>query len=205
MTSASIVRAAVPQDELELWRLFRLHHEENALFPLSEPKVQYYLDRVLHAERIPAGDLGPRGVIGTIGPIGALEGAIMLVIGSPWYSETITMDDCMSFVDPAHRQSHHGRTLIGYARNMVDQIRKAHADFKMIVGVVSTKRTAAKVRLYSQMMAPVGAYFMYPPPPEASLAIEPSGIVTMRVPQKVVNRKKYRPHRHERQAMKVGR
>jgi hypothetical protein len=164
MTSPSIVRPAVPADEPELWRLFRLHHDENALFPLCVPKVQYYLDRVLHPERIAANDLGPRGVIGAIGPVGALEGAIMLVLGSPWYSETITMDDCMSFVDPAHRKSHHSRTLIAYAVHMVDEIRKSHGEFKMIVGVLSTKRTAAKVRLYEQQLTPVGAYFMYPAP-----------------------------------------
>ena len=166
MTSPSIVRAAVPEDEREIWRLFRLHHEENAMFALSEPKVQYFLDRVLHPEIVAANDLGPRGIIGTIGPVGALEGAIMLVLGSPWYSEEVTMDDCMSFVDPAHRKSNHARTLIAYARHMVDEIRHAHENFKMIVGVLSTKRTAAKVRLYEQQLTPVGAYFIYPAPSE---------------------------------------
>jgi hypothetical protein len=166
MTSPSIVRPAVPEDEQELWRLFRLHHEENALFPLSEPKVQYYLDRVLHPERIADGDTGPRGIIGTIGKVGALEGAIMLVLGSAWYSDAITMDDTLSFVDPAHRRSNHATTLIAYARHVVDEIRKAHADFRMILGVLSSKRTAAKIRLYERQLTPIGAFFMYPAPPE---------------------------------------
>lgn len=165
MTSPSVVRPAVPQDESELWRLFKLHHEENAMFALSERKVQFYLDRVLHPERIPSDDIGPRGIIGTIGNIGALEGAIMLVLGSPWYSDEITLDDCMSFVDPAHRKSTHAKTLISYARNMVDEVRKAHSNFRMIVGVLSTKRTAAKIRLYQQQLTPVGCFFMYPSPP----------------------------------------
>lgn len=164
MTGPSVVRAAVPDDHDELWRLFRLHHEENAMFPLCERKVQFFLDRSLYPERLPPEDLGPRGVIGTIGKIGALEGAIMLVLGSPWYSEEITLDDCMSFVDPNHRRSNHAKTLISYARNMVDQIRKTHANFKMIVGVLSTKRTAAKVRLYEQQMTPIGVYFIHPAP-----------------------------------------
>lgn len=163
MTSPSVVRPATPADEGEIWRLFRLHHAENALFPLSEPKVQFYLDRVLHPELIQDADTGPRGVVGVIGPVGALEGVIMLVLGSPWYTEEITLDDCMNFVDPAHRRSTHARALILYAKNMVDRIREGgHPSFRMIVGVVSTERTAAKVRLYSQQMPSVGAYFMYP-------------------------------------------
>lgn len=200
MTTVSIVRPAVLADETDLWRLFRAHHSENALFALSKPKVQYYLDRVLRPETIKAGDCGPRGVIGVIGSVGALEGAVMLVLGSPWYSDDITLDDCMNFVDPAHRQSNHARTLISYAKNMVDQIRTAHENFRMIVGVVSTHRTAAKVRLYEQMLGPpLGAYFSWPPSkdvmmdPEITSAIVPAGPKRPR---------KYRPHRHERQALK---
>lgn len=164
MTSPSVVRPATPADTGELWRLFRLHHEENALFALSEPKVQFYLDRTLHPERIGPEDAGPRGVIGVIGPVGALEGAIMLVLGSPWYTDQISVNDCMNFVDPAHRCSSHAKVLISYAKHIVDSVRAdGQTDFRMIIGVVSTKRTAAKIRLYSREVEAVGAYFMYPP------------------------------------------
>lgn len=164
MTSKSVVRAAVPLDENELWRLFRLHHEENALFPISERKVQFMLDRVLHQSDIANDDCGPRGIAGVIGEVGALEGAIILVLGSAWYTDQIGIDDCMNFVDPAHRRSFHAKALISYAKNMVDTVRNGgHEDFKMIVGVVSTERTAAKIRLYSRQLEPIGAYFMYPP------------------------------------------
>lgn len=164
MSSNSVVRPAVHGDEPEIWRLFKLHHEENALFPLSERKVQFYLDRVLHPEKIEADDAGPRGVIGVIGPVGALEGAIMLVLGSAWYTDQIGVDDCMNFVDPKHRQSDHAKVLISYAKHIVDSIRAdGYPDFRMIIGVISTERTAAKIRFYSRMAEPVGAYFMYPP------------------------------------------
>lgn len=143
--------------------MFRLHAAENALFKLSERKVQYHLDRILRPETIPADDTGPRGLIGVIGPVGALEGAIMLVLGSPWYTDEITLDDCMNFVDPAHRKSDHAKALIAYSKYLVDQVRTGHPDFRMIIGVVSTDRTAAKVRLYSRQMGePVGAFFMHP-------------------------------------------
>lgn len=196
----SIVRPAQLNDEPELWRLFRLHHEENALFPLSERKVQYYLDRVLRPQTIPLNDCGPRGIIGVIGQR-SLEGAVMLVLGSPWYSDEITMDDCMNFVDPVHRQSHHARTLIKYAQNMVDQIRLIHHDFKMIVGVVSTHRTAAKVRLYEQMLGtPLGAYFVYPHVEHTFM--DRDIIPRMSIPKPPS--KRLRLHRHERQALRTA-
>lgn len=163
MSSPSIVRAAVPDDRGELWRLFRAHAAENALFPMSEAKVGWMLERVLHPEQIAPDDAGPRGVAGVIGRIGALEGAILLVIGSPWYSDAVTMDDCMNFVDPAHRKSDHSKALISYSRHLTDQVRAGHPDFRVMVGVVSTERTAAKVRLYTRHLGePVGAFFMYP-------------------------------------------
>lgn len=169
MSSSSTVRPAVSADRAEVWRLFKLHHEENALFPLSERKVGFYLDRILNPQQIATDDTGPRGLLGVIGPVGALEGAIMLVLGSPWYTDEITLDDCMNFVDPAHRRSDHAKALISYSKHLVDQVRLGHPDFKMILGVVSTERTAAKVLLYSRQLEPVGAYFMYP----ASSGVKP--------------------------------
>lgn len=163
----SVVRPAIPQDEKEIWRMFKEHHAENAFFPLCEEKVQYYLDRVLRPETIPTGDTGPRGVVGVIGPPNNLQAAIMLVLGSPWYSNEITMDDCMSFVDKRYRVSNHAKALLKYAIHIVDQMRVTNPDFKMILGVLSNVRTAEKVRLYSRKMTPVGAYFLYPKPQEA--------------------------------------
>lgn len=163
MTSPSVVRPAVPADEDEAWRLCRLHHAENGLFSLSERKVQAMLGRIFHPKKITRDDTGPRGLMGVIGPVGALEGAIMLVLGSTWYTEEVTLDDCMNFVDPAHRRSDHAKALIAYSKHLVDQVRIGHPDFKMIIGVLSTERTAAKVRLYSRQLDLVGAFFMYPP------------------------------------------
>lgn len=163
MSGSSVVRPAVAADMDEVWRLFRMHHEENALFPLCESKVQYYLDRILNPSVISPNDTGPRGLIGVIGPVGALEGMIMLVLGSAWYTEKITMDDCTNFVDPLHRRSDHAKSLISYAKYLVDCVRRSDPTFCMTLGIVSTERTAAKIRLYSRQLEPAGAYFVYPP------------------------------------------
>lgn len=133
------------------------------MLPIAEKKVDYYIDRLLDPANIAANDTGPRGLIGVIGEK-KLEGAIMLSFGSPWYSDELTMDEFLNFVDPDHRCSNHANTLIDYAKHMVDQIRIKHPSFKLVIGVLSTKRTAAKVRLYERKLTPSGAFFTYPAP-----------------------------------------
>jgi hypothetical protein len=163
MPSASVVRPAVPRDEAELWRLLRLLWTENAMFAISDRKVQFYLDRLLKPHLIPPDDLGPRGFIGVIGPVGALEACIMLTVGSVWYSEDWTLDEHLNFVDPAHRQSEHAKALISYAKHCSDEI-----GIRLVIGVLSTKRTAAKVRLYERQLTQAGSFFVHPAPDDVA-------------------------------------
>lgn len=194
MNSPSAVRPAVPEDEPEIWRLFRALYDENALFTISDRKVQYYIDRLLKPETISANDTGPRGFIGVIGPVGALEGAIMLTLGSVWYSEDISLDEHLNFVDPAHRSSNHAKALIDYAKTVTDR-----TGIKLVIGILSTHRTAAKVRLYGQQLTPAGAFFVYPSPPGVAMTMkdEIAELKVQRAP------KRYRPHREERQRLKA--
>ena len=160
--SPSIVRCATPVDESEIWVLLRQMHREVGLFPLSEGKVQSFLTRVLHPETIAPGDTGPRGIIGVIGGSTYLEGIIMLILSPLWYSDQIALQDCVNFVREECRQSEHAKALIGYSKNMTDEIRKAHPEFRLMVGVVSTVRTQPKVRLYRRQMVECGSFFLYP-------------------------------------------
>lgn len=157
MPSPSIVRSACSADKDEIWRLLRLLCEENGMFNLSEKKVEYYITRLLHPESILPFDTGPRGFIGVIGPVGALEGCIMLTVGSVWYSEDFTLDEHLNFVDPAHRSSNHANVLIEYAKDCSDKI-----GIRLVIGILSTKRTAAKVRLYERRLTPAGVFFIHP-------------------------------------------
>lgn len=161
MTSSSVVRPAVPQDKGEIWRLFRLLHAENAMFAICEQKVDFYIERLLHHAKIAKDDTGPRGFIGVVGPVGALEGCIMLTVGSMWYSEDWTLDEHLNFVDPDHRASNHAKALIGYAKGCADKV-----GVRLVIGILSTKRTAAKVRLYERQLTPAGCFFVYPSPPD---------------------------------------
>lgn len=155
----SIVRPACHADANEIWRLLRMLCAENGMFSLSERKVDYYITRLLHPESITMDDTGPRGFIGVIGPVGALEGCIMLTVGSVWYSDDFTLDEHLNFVDPAHRASNHASALIQYAKDASDKI-----GIRLVIGILSTKRTAAKVRLYQRQLTPAGCFFVHPAP-----------------------------------------
>lgn len=134
---------------------------ENGMFELSERKVDYYIDRLLHPENIAKNDTGPRGFIGVIGPIGSLEGCIMLTVGSMWYSDDFTLDEHLNFVDPLHRSSNHAKSLIEFAKSCAEKV-----GIRLVIGVLSTKRTAAKVRLYQRQLTPAGCFFVHPAPPD---------------------------------------
>lgn len=156
MNSPSIVRKATSADRDGIWALFNLVHEENAILSQSKAKIDWLLDRILHPERIPEWDNGTRGFIGVIGPVGRLEGLILLCLGSLWYSDDIILEEYVNFVHPDHRNSNHAKTLVGYARHLADQ-----TGIPLLIGIVSNARTAAKVRLYRRQLPEAGAFFLY--------------------------------------------
>lgn len=152
----SIVRRAVPEDRDSIWELLRLNHVENGVFSLSEPKVDWLLDRVLSPEKIPEGDMGTRGYMGVIGPINQCEGLILITIGNFWYTEDFHLEEFTNFVHPDHRNSNHAKTLIGWGKQLSDRV-----IIPMLIGIVSNTRTQAKVRLYRRQLPEAGAFFLY--------------------------------------------
>ena len=168
MTSPSVVRAAIPEDWDEIWRLFLLLHAENAMFPYSKARVDHFLARFIDPSKISPDDNGVRGFIGVIGKAGKLEGIIMMALWQPWYTDQWVLEEWLNHVDPEHRNSNHAKAMIRYAKNIIDNLRPENPDLKLIIGILSTKRTAAKVRLYSQLLTPAGAYFFYPPNEETT-------------------------------------
>lgn len=195
MTSTSNVRPAAPEDASEIWRLLRMLCAENGMFSLCDRKVDYYISRLLSPNSIASDDTGPRGFIGVIGPVGALEGCIMLTVGSVWYSEDWTLDEHLNFVDPVHRSSNHAKALIRFAKDSADKI-----GIRLVIGVLSTKRTAAKVRLYSQELTPSGAFFIYPTPDDTAMTLSTHETAVLQIERQP---KKYRPHRDERLRLKA--
>jgi hypothetical protein len=166
MTSPSCVRIAGPADKVEIWRLFMANHEENGLFPMTPYKVNWHLDRALNPEYIHPADTGPRGIVGVIGPVGALEGIACLIIGNSWYSDEFHLQEMVVFVDSAHRKSRHAHALVNWMKLQSDITRR-----KLIVGVISTERTEAKVALFDRLLPRAGAFFLWTPTGSSSSGV----------------------------------
>ncbi len=158
MSHPSTVRIAGKADYDEVWRLLMKSHDENALFPLAEDKVRWFVNRVIYPESIPEGDTGIRGVIGVIGPVGSVEGLVFLTIGSHWYTHALHIEEYMVFVDPKHRRSSHAKALVQWMKSQVEL-----TGLPLLTGVQSTTRTEAKCRLYQRMLPKIGEFFFVSP------------------------------------------
>ncbi len=158
MSSPSVVRIAGHKDFAEVWRLLMDSHSENALFPLAEDKVRWFVNRLIYPDSIPPDDAGIRGVIGVIGPIGSAEGLVFLAIGSHWYTHALHIEEYMVYVDPRHRKSGHAKALVGWMKQQVEL-----TGLPLLTGIQSTSRTEAKCRLYQRMLPKIGEFFFVAP------------------------------------------
>lgn len=148
MPSPSNVRLAVPADEESLMALCAQLHAENAAFTKNDDKVRYMIHRSFMKDGVS---------IGVIGPIGAVEGAIVIMISSYWYSDMRHLEELFNYVHPDHRKSEHARSLLKFARTCSDTL-----GLPLNIGVMSGKRTASKINLYRKIFGwPIGAFFLY--------------------------------------------
>lgn len=143
------IRIAGPGDREAVLGLIRLLHKENGLFSLSEEKIQWHVDRAIAQDG---------AIIGVMGPSDNMVAGIYIDIERPYYSDDLQLTELFNFVHPAHRKSEHGRNLIRFAMKLSEEW-----GIPFVTGVLSTDRTAAKVRMYRQMLPEIGAYFCYRP------------------------------------------
>ncbi len=128
--------------------LCRALHAENAMFAMNEDKVSKMLDRAF---------TGQGSIIGALGPVGGIQGAICLLITSFWYSDEFCLEELYSFVLPQYRKSENAKHLITFAKRCSTEL-----GIPLVIGVVSNIRTQAKVGLYARQLSdPVGAYFAF--------------------------------------------
>ena len=152
---APSVRLAVPSDFPELMRLARMLHEENALFTMDEDLVKEVFWGAFERKS---------GLIGVIeGKNGKLEGVICMILSSLWYSREVYLEELFNFVRPDCREgAGHAYALVEYAKKCARGV-----NLKLVIGIVSNKKTAIKVRLYRKYLGePAGAFFLYDPPKE---------------------------------------
>lgn len=148
MLITSRVRKATLADLPELMEMCRELHLENAQFTMNDAKVTEMIHRAFN---------GKGAVIGVLGGTGAVEGAILLLINSWWYTDEFCLEEIFSYVRPAFRKSTNAKELITFGKRCSDELA-----IPLVIGVVSNERTRAKVGLYTrQLSEPSGAYFIY--------------------------------------------
>lgn len=100
------------------------------------------------------------GIMGVIGPPGGeLEGAVLLRISWPWYTEEQTLEERGIFVHPDHRDAKGGRfaRLVEFSKTTALRL-----ELPLSIGVLSNHRTEAKVRTYRRLLGdPAGAFFLF--------------------------------------------
>lgn len=141
------VRLALPQDRTSIANLTTMLHGENGLFSISPTKVDRMLDRYFDRQG---------AIIGVIGPVGEVAGVIYLGLEQLSYTDDWSLVEQFNYVAPDHRRSTYARQLIAYAKQVSDQMH-----IPLMVGILSNKRTEAKVRLYEQLLDKAGVYFCY--------------------------------------------
>jgi hypothetical protein len=144
------VRLGTPDEVDEVMRLALAGCEENAAVPYEPDLVLQDVWAALNLHQ---------GVVGVIGPVGGyLEGAVLLRVGTMWYSRSPTIEERAIYVDPKYRDAKGGRAarLFEFSHYISDEL-----GLPLTIGVLSSARTAAKIRMYSRFMGPQdGAYWI---------------------------------------------
>ena len=152
-TDCPDVRLAVLEDLPELMRVTRLACEEDGQHSYDARKVLEMMR--LHFEK-------RGGVIAVVGDKGGELKAYLLMVVSPvWYSQEFQLQELSLFVTPEHRRSTYAKQLMAFSKQTSEALK-----LDLTIGVLSTSRTAAKVRLYQRQFPTAGAYFIYTPSAE---------------------------------------
>jgi GNAT superfamily N-acetyltransferase len=144
------VRIASPEDEAEIWGLMQEAYKEQPIMPLVKERVM---------EKVMMGTRRKGGVIGVIDGKDGLEGYLIAVLSRWWYTDEWHVEELSNFVHPDHRKSQHAKNLIEFAKWFAEQM-----NLPLIMGIMSTKRLDAKVRLYKRQVTQCGAVFLHNTP-----------------------------------------
>ena len=116
------------------------------------------------------GDIWPAlnedgGLVGIIcGSDGKPQGGVLLRIGKMWYSNQDVLEERVIFVLPEFRSLKPSRAqmLCAFSKKVSEDL-----ELPLLIGVMSTVRTEAKVRMYERQFGkPTGAVFLYNANPE---------------------------------------
>lgn len=146
MTAFPAVRAARPDDYPQIMQMCALLHEENGAVAVDWPTVEATIMRGINNDM---------AMIGVIGKVGHIEGMVYLKFSSMWYSVEPMLEELFLYVQPEFRRSANAKALLQFTRATAKKLK-----LRLIIGVISSKQTEAKLRLYErQLGTPRGGVF----------------------------------------------
>lgn len=150
------VRLAEPEDFPFLMEIAKQACTEESPYSFCEEKVYWMFRR--HFDK-------QGGLVAVIGEKGQpLKGYLLMVIDGIWFSLDNQLLELSLYIHPEHRKSTYAKQLMAFSKQASDGLQ-----LNLTIGVFSTVRTDAKVRLYKRQFTPVGAFFKYTP----TSAVEP--------------------------------
>jgi GNAT superfamily N-acetyltransferase len=100
---------------------------------------------------------GKSAVVGCIGPVGNIEGAIHLAVRQFCYTRNVHLEELWAYVRPQYRKSRNAQALLQFAKDLAKELK-----LPLLIGILSSERTETKVKMYRRKLgAPSGAYFLY--------------------------------------------
>lgn len=151
MSEELTIRLATPADVHDVMSLALSACDENGFVDPNPEKLLAEIWPALNRDH---------GLVGIIGKEGQKpEGAILLRIGTMWYSDSQVLEEKAIFIHPDYRSAKGGRArkLCEFSKQVSDNL-----GIPLIIGVLSNSRTEAKVKLYERQFGkPSGAYFLY--------------------------------------------
>ena len=147
--SITEVRLAGPEDTDRVYDFLVDLHKENGLFELDRSSARNVIERGTHHDG---------GLIYIIEHKNEIRASIGLVMDRHWYSDQWYLLELWTYINPKYRTYGYVDILIDKAKESADRLH-----IPLQIGVLSTHRTDAKVRLYQRKMPFAGAFFFYEP------------------------------------------
>jgi hypothetical protein len=142
------VRLATPEDIPEIIRLFREYLKENNQNKFNEEKLVEIIS--LHYKK-------NGGIIGVVGKEGrSLDGMTILVVQQSWYSDDFQLQELILYIDQGSRKSSYAKQLMIFAKKATELL-----DLELRIGVWSSERTEAKMKLYGRQFNFRGGFFSW--------------------------------------------
>lgn len=139
-----MIRRATVDDAEEIYRLLVQMHQENGIFPMSEPKVRFCISECIN-----------RGLV----LVDRVNGTIIATMGAGfqelWYSDTVLLGDYWMYVRKGHRKSSAAPRMLRAFKAAAKTI-----GCPLGVGVFSPVDTERKNALFRRFFTPVGERYV---------------------------------------------